>query len=86
MRGKNMPRIQPLHPDDAPPVARAILEDLFKRRNTVPNMFRTFARRPAAMKSAFDQMNAFWDEESTADAKLKELLAVRVSLLNECRY
>ncbi len=79
-------RISPLHPDDAPPMAREILEEFFRSRNNVPNMFRTFARRPGAMKAAFDQMASFWNVETTADPKLKEFLATRVSLLNECRY
>jgi alkylhydroperoxidase family enzyme len=81
-----MPRITPLHPDDAPDVARPVLEGFFKARNNVPNMFRTYARRPAAMKTAADHMNALWNQETTADPKLKELVAVRVSLLNDCAY
>ncbi len=81
-----MPRITPLHPDDAPDKARAILEGLYKARNNVPNMFRTFARRPEAMRTAVEHMDALWDQETTADGKLKELLAVRVSILNDCRY
>ena len=81
-----MSRISPLHPDDAPAEARAILEGFFKARNSVPNMFRTYARRPAAMKTAADHMNALWSAETTADPKLKELLSVRVSILNDCRY
>ena len=81
-----MPRISPLHPDDAPDAARSTLEQFFKARNSVPNMFRTYARRPAAMKTATDHMNALWNEETTADSKLKELLSVRVSILNDCRY
>jgi alkylhydroperoxidase family enzyme len=81
-----MPRITPLHPDDAPAAAQAVLRDFFKARNSVPNMFRTLARRPAAMKTASDHMAAFWNDETTADPKLKELLAVRVSILNDCKY
>jgi alkylhydroperoxidase family enzyme len=81
-----MPRISPLHPDDAPAEAQTVLQGFFKARNSVPNMFRTYARRPAAMKTANDHMDALWNEETTADPKLKELLAVRVSVLNECRY
>ncbi len=80
------PRISPLHPEDAPTDARTVLEEFFKARNNVPNMFRTLARRPAAMKAASDQMAAFWNPETTANGKLKELLAVRVSILNDCRY
>jgi alkylhydroperoxidase family enzyme len=81
-----MPRITPLHPDDAPAEARVVLEEFFKARNNVPNMFRTLARRPAAMKTASDHMAAFWNDETTADPKLKELIAVRVSILNDCKY
>ena len=81
-----MSRISPLHPDDAPAEAQAVLHEFFKARNSVPNMFRTYARRPAAMKSAADHMNALWNAECTADAKLKDLLSVRVSILNDCRY
>ena len=81
-----MPRITPLHPDDAPAEARPVLEEFFKARNSVPNMFRTLARRPAAMRTASDHMAAFWGAETTADPKLKELLAVRVSILNDCKY
>ena len=81
-----MSRISPLHPDDAPAEAQAVLLEFFKARNSVPNMFRTYARRPAAMKTAADHMNALWNEECTADPRLKELLSVRVSILNECKY
>lgn len=81
-----MPRILPLHPDDAPAEARPVLEEFFMTRNSVPNMFRTYARRPAAMKTAADHMAALWGAETTADPKLKELLSVRVSILNDCKY
>jgi len=81
-----MPRITPLHPDDAPDAARTVLQEFFKARNAVPNMFRTLARRPRAMRTAADHMAAFWSDEATADPKLKELVAVRVSILNDCKY
>ena len=81
-----MPRITPLHPDVAPAAAQAVLQDFFQARNSVPNMFRTLARRPAAMKTASDHMAAFWSDETTCDSKLKELLSVRVSILNNCKY
>ena len=81
-----MPRISPLYPDDAPAEAQVVLRDFYTARNSVPNMFRTFARRPGAMKTASDHLAALWNAETTADPKLKELLSVRVSILNDCRY
>lgn len=80
-----MSRIAPLHPDDAPPEARVVLQDFFKARGSVPNMFRVLARRPAIMKTAADHMAAIFTD-SLVDAKLLELVSVRVSLLNACRY
>jgi hypothetical protein len=80
-----MPRISPLHPDDALPEARATLEEFFKARGNVPNMFRTLARRPAVMKTASDHMTAIVTN-SAVEPKILELLAVRVSILNACRY
>ncbi len=80
-----MPRISPLHPDDAPPEARETLEEFFKARGNVPNMFRTLARRPDVMKTASDHMSAIVTDSAT-DRKILELLAVRVSILNECKY
>lgn len=80
-----MARITPLHPDDAPEEARVILEDFFKVRGNVPNMFRTLARRPATLKTATEHLKALF-AEATLPAKILELVAVRVSVLNECRY
>jgi alkylhydroperoxidase family enzyme len=80
-----MPRISPLHPDDAPAEARATLNAFFQTRGNVPNMFRTLARRPAVMQTASDHMTAIFSASATAP-KILELLAVRVSILNECRY
>ena len=80
-----MSRIAPLHPDDAPPEARATLEEFFKARGNVPNMFRTLARRPAVMKTASDHMTAIVTD-SAVEPRILELLSVRVSILNACRY
>ncbi len=56
-----------------------------KERGNVPNMFRTLARRPEVMKTASDHMTAIVTGSAT-DRKILELLAVRVSVLNECKY
>jgi hypothetical protein len=80
-----MPRITPLHPDDAPEEARVVLEGFFKARGNVPNMFRTMARRPAIMKTAADHMAAIFSD-SLVEPKILELVSVCVSILNDCKY
>ncbi len=80
-----MSRISPLHPDDAPPEARETLREFYTARGNVPNMFRTLARRPQVMKTASDHMSAIVTD-SAVEPRVLELLSVRVSILNACRY
>lgn len=79
------PRIPPLAPDQAPPEARPIFDAFMKERGNIPNMFRTAALRPRHMET----MNAHFRTvmtEGDVSRVLKELLSVRVSSLNRCRY
>jgi alkylhydroperoxidase family enzyme len=80
-----MPRIPPLEHDEVGPEARAIFERLRTDRGNVPNMFRTMALRPAIMETAEAHLRAIF-ETGTVDARLKEMLAVRVSQVNHCAY
>ena len=79
------PRIPPLKLEDAPPEARAIFDAFMRERGNIPNMFRTAALRPRHMET----MNAHFRvvmNEGDVPKVLKELLSIRVSSINECRY
>lgn len=80
-----MPRIRPLGPDEAAPEAREVLEKFQNERGNMPNMFRTMALRPAIMKTASDHLDAIFNT-GTVEKRLKEMLAVRVSQINDCQY
>ncbi len=80
-----MPRINPLNPDEAAPEARAMLERFQERRGNMPNMFRTMALRPEIAVTAAAHMEAIFNT-GTVETKLKEMLAVRVSQINDCMY
>ncbi|HZC06986.1 MAG TPA: carboxymuconolactone decarboxylase family protein [Ktedonobacterales bacterium] len=80
-----MPRIRPLGPDEAAPEARETLERFQRERGNMPNMFRTMALRPDIMRTAADHMNAIFTT-GTVETRLKEMLAVRVSQINDCHY
>lgn len=79
------PRIQPLAPEEAAPQAREVLETFKRERGNVPNMFRTMALRPEIMTTATAHMDAIFST-GTVEPRLKEMLAVRVSQINDCRY
>jgi hypothetical protein len=51
----------------------------------VPNMFRTLARRPAIMATLAQHLHAV-TYAGTVPVRIKETLAVYVSLRNSCRY
>ena len=80
-----MARIQPVNPGDVGPEARETLERFARERGAIPNMFRTMALREEIMRTAADHMRAVFST-GTVDTRLKEMLAVRVSQINDCHY
>jgi alkylhydroperoxidase family enzyme len=80
-----MPRIRPLRPDEVSPETRVVFDRLYAERGALPNMFRTMALRPEIMATAEAHLNAVF-ESGTVDSRLKEMLAVRVSQINDCMY
>ncbi len=79
------PRIKPLTPDQAAPEVRPILETYLKERGNIPNMFRTVALRPNHLRTMIAHFRTAMSE-GTVPPLLKELLWVRISHLNGCRY
>jgi alkylhydroperoxidase family enzyme len=80
-----MPRLSKLSPDQADPETREVFDRFLKERGNVPNMFRTIAHRPEIMKTMTAHFRAVMNT-GTVDKKLKEMVAVRVSHINRCRY
>jgi alkylhydroperoxidase family enzyme len=80
-----MPRIRPLNPDEATPEAQELFKKFQAQRGNIPNMFRTMARRPEIALTAAAHMDAIF-KTGSVDTKLKEMLAVRVSQINDCNY
>jgi alkylhydroperoxidase family enzyme len=62
-----------------------IFDHYQKVRGNVPNMFRTMAHRPEIMRSMIAHFRAVM-ETGTVSAKLKELVIVRTSQINNCEY
>lgn len=79
------PRIPPLAPESAAPEVRPIFETYLRERGNVPNMFRTVALRPAHLRTLIAHFRTVMND-GTVPAGLKELLWVRISHLNHCRY
>ncbi|HEX9056998.1 MAG TPA: carboxymuconolactone decarboxylase family protein [Ktedonobacterales bacterium] len=80
-----MTRLQPLNPGEAGPEMDQLFERFKRQRGAIPNMFRTMAYRPEIAQTAADHLAAVFDT-GTVDRKLKEMLAVRVSQINDCNY
>ena len=63
----------------------AIYDHYLKARGNVPNMFRTVAHRPEILRTLIAHFRAIM-ETGTVPAKLKELVVVRTSQMNDCEY
>jgi hypothetical protein len=79
------PRIAPLTPAEAAPEVQPIFQTYLQERGNIPNMFRTVARRPAHLRTMIAHFRTVMGE-GTVPPLLKELLWVRISHRNRCRY
>ena len=80
-----MSRISRLDRTEVTPDLAALFDKVFAQRGNVPNMFRVMAHRPeifATMQAHFAAVL----NSGTVPSKLKELIIVRTSQLNETRY
>jgi alkylhydroperoxidase family enzyme len=64
---------------------QAIFESFYEERGNVPNLFRVMGHRPGLM-SSFNSHFGQVMGEGTLSIGLKEMVAVRVSQINECDY
>lgn len=80
-----MPRIKPLDSGDVDPEMREIFARYQRDRGNIPNMFRTMAYRPEIAATADAHLQAVFNT-GTVETRLKEMLAVRVSQINDCAY
>lgn len=67
------------------PVVQRVFESFWKARGNVPNLFRVLAHRPPLLRTFTAHFDAVMGP-GTVDVRLKELIAVRVSEINACRY
>ena len=80
-----MARIRPRDADEVGASTQALFERLTHERGNVPNMFRTMALRPEIAETAEAHLRAVF-ATGTVEPRLKEMLAVRVSQINDCMY
>ena len=67
------------------PAVQRVFESFWKARGNVPNLFRVLAHRPPLLRTFTTHFDTVMGE-GRLDVRLKELVAVRVSQLNRCRY
>lgn len=80
-----MARIKPLDRSEVNGKAQEIFDEFQQQRGNIPNMFRTLAYREELLETAHAHFSKVLFS-GTVDIKLKEMLAVMVSQLNECSY
>ena len=79
------PRVSRVEPAAADASLRASFDDFITARGKVPNLFRVTAHRPAIGATLSAHLDAVMGP-GEVDRRLKELLSVRVSQINNCEY
>ena len=80
-----MSRISRLDRSEVTPAIAALFDKAFAQRGNVPNMFRVMAHRPEIFATLQAHFGAVLNT-GTVTTKLKELLIVRTSQINETPY
>lgn len=80
-----MPRLSRLNRQEVPDAVGEIYDRYMRQRGNVPNMFRTMAHRPEIFSTMIAHFEAILNT-GTLPLRLKELVIVRTSQLNECEY
>ena len=80
-----MARIPKIEINEATGATKEIFDKVLKERGNVPNMFRTVALRPEILRTLVAHMRAIMEAPGVS-AKLKELVIVRTSQINQCEY
>ena len=79
------PRIRPRNSEEVVPRVRRIFDAFQKERGNIPNMFRTVGILPKHLTTMIAHFTTVMNEGSVP-VLLKELLAIRVSSINRCKY
>jgi hypothetical protein len=79
------PRIRPCNTDEVSPEVTGIFDSFLEERGNIPNMFRTVGVRSKHLTTMIAHFRTVMNEGDVPPL-LKELLAVRVSSINHCRY
>ena len=79
-----MPRLKAIEPDQATGQTKQLLDGLNEKLGMVPNLARTLANSPAALKGYLAFGEAL--EGAALPAKLREQIALTVSEANGCGY
>ena len=79
------PRLPLLDRDQVPPEVRAVYDTFLAKRGVVPNMIRTVAHSPDLVQGFAAFMGPLMGPGQVSQ-QLKELVALHVSLHNNCDY
>src|SRR5579863_127340 len=84
-RSHGMSRISRLDRSEVTPDLQVLFDKVFAQRGNVPNMFRVMAHRPEIFATMQAHFGAVLNT-GTVSTKLKELIIVRTSQVNETPY
>ena len=79
------PRVPRLDRDAVGDSVREVFDAFVRERGKIPNLFRVAAHRPEIVATLRAHMNAVMGR-GAVDVLLKELVAIRVSQINNCEY
>ncbi len=78
-----MPVLPPLKDDQAAPAVKEVFAQLQARLKMVPNIYRTMGHAPEVLAASLKFNESI---QAGLDAKLRELVYLKASTINNCHY
>lgn len=79
-----MPRLPAVNPDQTSGETRALLDGVKQKLGVTPNVFRTLANSPVALKAYSDFSRTLGD--GRLDSQVREAISLTVAGANRCEY
>jgi len=78
-------RVERIELEESTGIVKDVFLDIQANKGSIPNLFKTLAHKPQILRATWNRMKSIMKDEKLP-AKVKKLVALRVSILNNAEY
>lgn len=78
-------KVKKIELEESTGIVKDVLLDIKQQKGSIPNLFKILAHKPQILRATWNRMQSIMKDEKLP-AKVKKLVALRVSILNNAEY